>query len=90
MDLLLALLLVLGGYTLGAASHAGVGEGSPVEHAGAAVGAGADVPVKTHESVSVGSEPWHDCDTDRHYVIYRDLSRSPSPATDCGAACADE
>jgi len=90
MDVLLALLLLLGGYTLGAASHAGVEEGLPVEQTGAAAGARADAPAKTHESVSVDSEYWHDCDTDRHYVIYRDLSRNPSSTTDCKASCADE
>jgi len=90
MELLLALLLLLGGYTLGAASHAAVEEGLPVEHAGAAVGAGADVPAKIHDPASADSEYWDDCDTDRHYVIYRDLSRSPSSNTDCGAVCVDD
>jgi hypothetical protein len=90
MDVFLALLLLLGGYSLGAASQGGVDETVPVEQTGGAAGAGADVPAEIHDSSGVDRVSWDDCDTDRHYVIYRDLSRAPERDGDCEGVCPNE
>jgi hypothetical protein len=90
MDVFVALLLLFGGFSLGVAT------GGDVKHLPSAT-----LTPMTERHAVPGQADYahlHDCLTNRHGVIYRDLSRahpievdieSPKPG-DCDGACPDE
>lgn len=96
MEVFLAILLLFGAYSLGAASH----DGDHSQNAAVPADTGKGQTVHDAAQEAKGTDPIDlvDCAADRHYVIYRDLTRlevqkdavDPTPADDCEGPCRDE
>lgn len=98
MEVFVAILLLFGAFTLGAASRDGVDEEPATAQTTDASGERADVPEEVRDAKNVDDGRSYDCAADRHYVIYRDLTRAHDRAgdgqtaygSDCKGSCRDE
>lgn len=98
MEAFVAILLLIGAFSLGSATHEGMeGDRTTVE-AQAAVNASSDGLGGVRASEDNDEAQLHDCMLNRHDVIYRDLSRAHAreihavteSASDCDGKCTDE
>ncbi|MEW5756467.1 MAG: hypothetical protein AB1810_09185 [Pseudomonadota bacterium] len=98
MEVFVAILLLFGAFSLGAASRDGVDEEPAAAQTSDASGERANVPETVQDAKNVGDRRSYGCAADRHYVIYRDLTRAPDHAGDrqtayggdCEGSCQDE
>ena len=98
MEVFVMIVLLVGAISQGSAAHDGV-EGEPaMVEVPAAVRESNDEPGEVRATAEVDQAQLQDCMLDRHYMIYRDLSRShvrksntaTESAGDCEGVCADE
>lgn len=98
MEVFVAILLLFGAFTLGAASRDGVDEEPATAQTTDASGESADVPEEVWDAKNVDDRRSYGCAADRHYVIYRDLTCAHDRAGgahvthggDCEGSCGDE
>ncbi len=98
MEVFVAILLLFGAFTLGAASRDGVEEQPAAAQTTDASGESAAVSEEVWDAKNVDDRRSYDCAADRHYVIYRDLTRAHDHAgdgqtahgDDCEGSCGDE
>lgn len=98
MEVILAILLLFGAYSLGAAGHHGEGERPPMAANPADPSNSEATPAAGHEVKSAEPVDLLDCAADRHYVIYKDLTHSEvrkdeadtTPSDECEGTCRDE
>ncbi len=93
MEVVVAIMLLFGAFSLGSAMHDGADADPVVNEPPAAPSEVQDVP-----TVGTGDGQHQECIANRHHVIYRDLTHALSPEEggetippgDCDGACADE
>lgn len=98
MEVIVMIVLLFGAISLGSSTHDGV-EGEPaMVEVPVAVRESTDEPGEVRATAELNQAQLQDCMLDRHYVIYRDLSRShvrrsntaTESAGNCDGVCADE
>jgi len=98
MEVVIAIILLFGAFSLGSATHDGANDDSASLEIPVAVNEGQDVPSKAPDAESVDHAQFQDCLANRHDVIYRDLTRAhareieseTTHSDDCDETCPDE